>query len=501
MKKMTAFLLIAVMIFSLTACGDREEKSPRGKKRNGASPKATATVTPSPTATPEPTPSPTATPEPTPSPTATPELTLTPELTATPELTLTPELTATPELTPTPAPISEARVWKGPMYAIGKVTDEFGLSSKHYIGDGDSFIGSVDMIYITEAGFEKLALSLHEANADAYSYVNEGRRTAMEQQPLEDENYSDPWFTTTAVKMIRNDSAVFSYIRTNDSYMGGTSEYRYEEGYSFDTVNGKAINITSYVTDIVKLNEIVVTCIEGMSSVKDDLWEDWDYLVSNQLSMNTARWVATDYGLDVWFTSGTLAPYVCGDIRISVSVMDYPDLFTEKYIGAYGELMPKDREQNSIASQNNFELFDGMIGPLVDGIGSMTWEECKEHLVASGIPEWEGKDFEEATQCEVQPYLEFTDWVNGDHVYLSFWQSDDKDFYSEQTLTSITVDRKNLDTRLIIRDRNHELDHPVFELVDWFYGKNPVNVRFDSFLPIAETYFSMYEYLDKFPER
>ena len=397
-KRILSILLVLAMLPSVTACGKEESSAKSGKSRDKDDVTATPTADPTQQVTP------TDGPEPTDGPVATP----------------------TPTQDPSKPPVPD--VMEGPSYVIAR-GDGCDRYCDYYTGDGPAFDSEIDYLYITEPGFDALGKALREQNLEAYKKDDQVRQTAGELLDEVTYEFSYKWYETSFIDVTRNDTKVFAYTRSTNSYLGGAQNYWSRKGYAFDTQTGEAIDLATMITDIKGFTEDI---IEQFAVFEDDYgyWDNWEDRVRESVSEGGLGWAATDDGLVVWCNNGVLAPYVIGEVSIEYPVEKYFKRFNLDLIGAYGEYDPESKYPEGLIgpldswryfrSEQYGELFSGV----VDGLGEMHWEDLAAYLDDLGIA-YEGFGDEEAAERESDAYAIFYDREFDDRYFVFFWPEGD----------------------------------------------------------------------------
>ena len=409
MKRRIAVLLILAMVICLAGCKEDEEKK-GGKKRE-----VTEAATGEPTATPESTP----TSEPT------------EEITPTPD---TPKLPHT-ELT------------EGPFFAVGTSMD-----GTAYVGDREpAFTSGVDFIYLTEDGYTELSESLRKENnihsESAAYYQNEMLKKLSEQT----ERFDHGWYYSDKIMPIRNDSAVFSYIRDLKEYNGVVAD-EMMTGYSFDTKTGAQLDITDVITDTEVLEEAMRKSIEEKYGSRNVLLDNWDSIFTQLFDFGHYDWVYGNEGIEYWinmeYLTENLSELHAGTLKVTV----HPEIFKEQYVGAYADGLLKEREGKVNPKEAQSPIYEEVLLKLISGVGTMTFDECTLCLDMTDLS-YSSVSLEDAV--EEQPNITFYDPVSGDKIYLLFWPEDETNLNGKQTLSLLYIMPFKINGFVLVTDNYH----------------------------------------------
>lgn len=417
MKKLVSLVLIAAMVFCLTACGGKKDPE-EGKSREGDK-KATEAPTP----TDEPTP------------------------------------TAEPTATPTPEPA--VGIEEGPAYAIA-AGDGCDFYSDLYTGEGTAFESDLDYLYITEEGYDDLARAVRSTNHKTYRAADELRSQVRTILESETNKFDTQWYKTSRVKVCRNDEELFAFTRTDESYLGALT-YKSREGFLFDTKTGEPVTLGTLISDMDGFTNDIIVSIQSHPSAAD-FNENWKEVVREGIADGTVGYVATADGLEIWYNSGAFAPYSIGEICVSYNALEYASRFSGKYAKVYLASQINSRVKRT--ALNRDEAFINLIRELSAGLGKLSWSDTKEILDRNGI-QYEGLDDREAEECEMQAYFKFYN-AQDDYIYLFYWQ-DGPSFDSTQRLSQISVNLKGMENFMIIcdmRNANEDGSKTYYEYVD-----------------------------------
>ena len=283
MKRLLCLVLTIVLAVCLTACGSEDESAKEGKNRVG---KGKSTPTPSEVVTPSEVP--TGEPEtPTPVPTEEPK----------------------PEINVTPTPVADKMpvpdVKEGPNYVVahGDGCDRY---SEKFTGEGPAFDSEIDYLYITEYEYENLAKAVRAQNLYTYRQNFKVRDDAGAMFETVDGEFNERWYEINTIVVYRTDSKVFSYVRDDDTYIGGAHPYEYRTGYNFNSQTGERLELKALIKDCEGLADDAIEALEIMAE-PEGFWDNWKELVRKAITDGTVGWVAIDVGIELWFNTGYLS--------------------------------------------------------------------------------------------------------------------------------------------------------------------------------------------------
>ena len=175
-------------------------------------------------------------------------------------------------------------------------------------------------------------------------------------------------------------------------------------------------------------NGLAEVVVEGIKKQGDAnlLWEGWEKGVFAGVKDGTANWIATKDGVTIWYNPGDIAAYAAGSITVSVNVSDYPELFVEQYIGAYGN-QQLEKVTHQLATEGLSAFYTEVLPLICDGMGTATWKDIRAILDARGIL-YEGLDDDEALEYEMQPFFKLKE--GKEEFYLYFFPMPDATYIS-----------------------------------------------------------------------
>ena len=374
--------------------------------------------------------------------------------------------TTEPSNTPTPT-LKVPEVFEGPSFVFGTSEDDSMYSTLSTRPDRLAFLSSVDYIYLTEPGYEKLAETLKAHNTESFRRGKQMLEQVSEWQETVTEKYDDAWYYYDSITPCRNDSLVFSFIRTTRTFMGGLTEAR-STGYSYDTNTGALLELADIIRNISRLEELIIKDLGNQFANPEEVFlDDWKLTVSQILLQGKLVWVAVDDGIQYRIPAGEIAARSRGEIEGTIRIRSNPEVFTEKYIGAYEGFEKKAREDRVDPKEALSPLYDRIIPTLVDGIGSMSYAEATLYLDSTDL----SYNFVSPDELvESNPEIEFYDPQNGDKIYMMFWPADLKKQDAPWTLSIMYISPFKLDGFLLADDTYHE-KKPEIRIIDRSFPK------------------------------
>ena len=216
--------------------------------------------------------------------------------------------------------------------------------------------------------------------------------------------------STLDVQVRRADSLVISLLSDSYSHYGQIENYRAFHGSNYDTQSGRELMLNEVVTVNNDLAQAVET--ELTTSVwAGDFYSETaveDYFANTPY--DGFRWTIDYTGVTFYFTSGDLSDD--GMLTATVSFVEYPELFNEKYLAApkeYAVEIPLD-----ISFFAELNTHEGLEAISVSG-----WynEERNAYMDYGIYTDTDGHYYEE--ECffyDLHPYYVKT--ANGNYVYL-----------------------------------------------------------------------------------
>jgi len=136
--------------------------------------------------------------------------------------------------------------------------------------------------------------------------------------------------STLDVQVRRADSIAVSYL-TDSTLVFGKINDRYLNGTTYDTETGKQLMITDVIKDMSKIPAIVKKELQS-HMWNGDFYSDTaveDYF--RDTPEDGIRWTLDYNGVTIYFMNGDIADLGEGRLAATVSFVQYPELFNEKY--------------------------------------------------------------------------------------------------------------------------------------------------------------------------
>ena len=222
--------------------------------------------------------------------------------------------------------------------------------------------------------FPELAAAIDSYNADTLkgseSAIEEYSQTAKQQYEDNQEyfmEYSDDY----KVNFARVDDQVFSFISSYYGYSGGAHGYYGNDGVNFDVATGEKIKLSDVISDEDKLLEVL---LEKLKTDYPELMENEPGAEENLIGYITGEnreylsWVMMPYGVTFFFNPYALGSYAAGAQEVTITYLDNPELFTDKYSASGDEWaissseayvdVDGDGKSDHIYTDNDYEYYD-----------------------------------------------------------------------------------------------------------------------------------------------
>lgn len=327
-------------------------------------------------------------------------------------------------------------------------------------------------LIILSPGYEKLKEAIAQRNAEAREGMEKAIASTYDfMEESEDFSYAYfPWESSTDMQVTRSDEQLFSYVENYYDYMGGAHGFYYSRGFNYEPATGRELKLTDLVTDLSKLQELVVAQIKEEWDY-GDLYDEWEDTVAVAFEdSDTLNFLAGPDTISIWFDTYELAPYVCGEIQTILAMEDCEGLFNEAYFHAENaEVEPGKAVQGT-------ELFQNVIQPLSEQICAISYNDVKALLDKAGYTYEAGMP-----GAEIDGAFELTDPENGATVWIYFWPMDVEEYedyeniekyflgymrYELDETMSVWIGREDYEsiTEYVVIDENYEQRY--FETVE-----------------------------------
>lgn len=309
MKKTTAALLIALMVFSVSSCSMIREKKPDTKETEEETEETEASETEATTS----------------------EETTTAETSAeeTSEST-----TETTEETTVETSAAEAVEEK-------KESDFIDISFEYYSDrdiryiDGEAYGAEYNLqtIFVTDDRYPQLSKLLSDENANTYNSYKIAMQTNFDDSETSADNEDYPFLyiadESESVNAIRADKNLLSITRSYSSYLGGAHGMYGVAAKNYDPDSAKLLTLDDFCTDKEQLRERIIA---ELSKKSDMLYDDFlNFLGDDMFDWESDIYSITYSGLTVYFDPYSVAPYASGLITVDIPYKGNEDILNEKY--------------------------------------------------------------------------------------------------------------------------------------------------------------------------
>lgn len=202
------------------------------------------------------------------------------------------------------------------------------------------YSGSFDTISVTDDGYDALNKSI-KASDDAvkatYDADYADNKSFMEESLELADDGEMSWSMSNFVNLVRCDDTVFSYFRTDDSYLGGAHPNSYIIGYNFDSKTGDELKLSDVVTDYDKAYEFVLSELDKMQQEEDwlEYFDDYKDSVNRMFygtdvneadtdayetygSEPSIQWTMDENSIHITFNRYDIASYAMGTIDVVI---------------------------------------------------------------------------------------------------------------------------------------------------------------------------------------
>lgn len=134
-------------------------------------------------------------------------------------------------------------------------------------------------------------------------------------------------------QVVRSDSVAFSIFCNYYSYYGGAHPYYSFTGYNYDTQTGHELSCEDVVSDVDKLNDILLNRLMEEYGDECDLNEETvkEHLSECKTGERDYEWLLGYEGVTFYFNPYTLTSFAGGMQIVHLSFADYPEIFSETY--------------------------------------------------------------------------------------------------------------------------------------------------------------------------
>ncbi len=276
--------------------------------------------------------------------------------------------------------------------------------------------------------------------ADYLNKFNENHKTGMPDTIAEyalwasqDEfNESAEYCSEASAEVIRIDDRLFSMLIYSYEYTGGAHPNHYCGSINVDPVTGQELRLDQVLNDSSQLSDGIKAELEknyqGVMEEVDSFYypsdgDDPDQFVQ-KLKDDTYTWSINDKGLNIIFSPYEIASYATGELSITLSPTDYPNLIQQAYIMNEAQDMGKlvttlEAENIEVAPHEEASVAD------IVTIPNPTWKSYKKDGLTAG------NDHISLTKTKEDK----TDWLNTEvwaekHGFtLEYLAHEDENYY------------------------------------------------------------------------
>ncbi len=190
------------------------------------------------------------------------------------------------------------------------------------------------------ADYPQLKRFLERYNEDLKNQITEST-TQYGGWALEETFYDDPDFSSELnVTVVRADDRLFTMLFSYFDWAGGAHPSHGVYSVNVDPVTGTELTLNEILADSSRLSEGIRTSLEkeypGIMEEVDSFYfqdedDDPDQFV-NKLKENTYTFTVTDKGLQIFFSPYEIASYAAGEMDVTLSYDEYPELVQKAYV-------------------------------------------------------------------------------------------------------------------------------------------------------------------------
>ena len=218
--------------------------------------------------------------------------------------------------------------------------------------DGETTLtGTFEEMSIEDDGYDKLKKAVSAADASAKESYEENWVDSQEFLG-EASDEDQEWTLNNYIVLSRCDDDVFSYTRTDDSYLGGAHPNSYIVSYNFDSDTGAELSLQDVVTDYDEVYQYVLNDLARQNDEQNGelLFDDYTDTVDKLFNGTEAdandtdaadsytedakiQWIMADDRIYVVFNRYDIAPYAAGQISVEIPVSSgllSPDYFVQE---------------------------------------------------------------------------------------------------------------------------------------------------------------------------
>lgn len=214
--------------------------------------------------------------------------------------------------------------------------------------DDDSYTslynGNYDLIYLTDDCKEvygELSKSLEAFNEEKENdFLSDYKESLAEAEDYynesEDKEYFYGYSDEAHITLCRADELFLSISRNFYSYRGGAHGIYGSGGYNYDVKTGMELQLNEVITDIPALQKLVIEKLKeeysdiGFDELDVSLEESVPEYLTGEKDQ-ACSWFITPRGIKITFGVYQLASYAAGEQTVFISYDEHPELFYEGF--------------------------------------------------------------------------------------------------------------------------------------------------------------------------
>ncbi|MBO4863470.1 MAG: DUF4163 domain-containing protein [Eubacterium sp.] len=223
----------------------------------------------------------------------------------------------------------------------------------HYVNSDDGLTRLLTCTYdevmmddASRKSFPELAEAIDKYNETANDFKENSMAELAEEAKYQFENTdyfvseNNEYTDEKKIKLTRVDDQVFSFTESYYSFAGGAHGYAGTFGVNIDTQTGEEIKLSDVITDEDKLIEAIYEKLDKYYPEVRENYEDADKNVYRYIKGEYKEdmcWAMMPYGISLFFNAYSLGPYALGAQTITLTYLDDPELFSDKYTADNGD--------------------------------------------------------------------------------------------------------------------------------------------------------------------
>ena len=254
---------------------------------------------------------------------------------------------------------------------------------------------------------------------------------------MEDDYNTEGYYDSKSADIVRFDDKLFTVFEISSSFTGGAHPNHYSYSTNYDPATGEILRLDQVLDDSSLLSDGIRTELEkaypGIMEEVDSFYfqeegQDPDQFVQ-KLKDDTYTWTIDEKGLNIFFSPYEIASYAAGDLDITLSAKDYPNLVKADY------LLDKPQDLTSIVSRTDADTIE--VAP--------TEKEPDPESVSISNPTWKYYKASEATvpasshltltktKEEKSDYLDTYAWAEANDLQTEMLTHEDDNYFYNGT--------------------------------------------------------------------